>query len=328
MHRNVLPGQQQPYFLESGEGERHSLGPFLATIIGNGRDTGALMEGVVLTGAKDSAVPLHGHKGSHEAIYVLEGSARLRLGDSEFALEGGDYASVPPGTAHSFTFTSHRTRLLTWTFGGNGAAMYAALGEPSEALIYSPHAEPPDWKKALPGVDVEFLLSDSSSIKPGEKSAVAPDGIEPYVIPAGEGEHMMAGDTLFSFLTDGRQSGGKFLVLMTDGPKGHRIPNHLHEKHTETFFCLNGCVSMTAGEEEVSLRPGDFLHVPAGTPHTFQLTGNNTRFIQFHAPGVNEPFFRYLCDPCEEYTFLQPPPPFRFDRVMQHLAELDVKFLE
>jgi quercetin 2,3-dioxygenase len=86
-------------------------------------------------------------------------------------------------------------------------------------------------------------------------------------------------------------------------------------------------VSMTAGKEQVSLRPGDFLHVPARTPHTFQLTGNNTRFIQFHAPGLNEPFFRYMCDPCEDYTFLQPPPPFRFDSVLQHLAELDVKFL-
>lgn len=115
---------------------------------------------------------------------------------------------------------------------------------------------------------------------------------------------------------------------MTDGPKGQRIPNHVHAKHTETFFCLNGSVSMTAGEEEVSLQPGDFLHVPAGTPHTFQLTGNNTRFIQFHVPGLNEQFFRYMCDPCEDYTYLQPYPPFRFDRVIQHLAEVDVKFLD
>ncbi len=328
MHLNVLPGQQQPYFLESGEGQRYILGPFLATIIGNMQATGSLMEGVVLIGAKDSVVPLHRHKSSHEAIYVLEGSARLRLGDKEFALEGGDYASVPPGTAHSLTFTSHRTRLLTWTFGGNGAAMYAAFGQPTEAVIYSTRAQPPDWKKPLPEVDVEFLSNDSAAMTPGEKSTVAPAGIEPYVISAGDGEHMMAGDQLFTFLTDSRQSGGKFLVLMTDGPKGYRIPNHVHEKHTETFFCLNGSVSMTAGEEEVSLRPGDFLHVPAGTPHTFQLTGNNTRFIQFHAPGLNEPFFRFMCDPCEECTFLQPPPPFRFDRVIEHLAELDVKFLE
>lgn len=271
-------------------------------------------------------MPLHRHSNSHEAIYVLEGSATLRLGDEEFALDGGDYASVPPGTAHSFAFTSHRTRLLTWTFGDNGGAMYESLGQPTETVTYSTRAEPPDWRKPLPGIDVEFL-PESSAVTHGKKSAVAPAGVEPYVIPAGEGERMMAGDTLFAFLTDSRQSGGKFLALMTDGPKGHRIPNHLHEKHTETFFCLNGCVSMTAGEEQVCLRPGDFLHVPARTPHTFQLTANNTRFIQFHAPGLNEPFFRYMCDPCEEYTFLQPPPPFRFDRVLEHLAELDVKFL-
>lgn len=326
MYRNVLPGAQHPYYLEDGEGSRCLLGPLLATTIGRREDTGSLMEGVVLTGAKGCRVPLHRHSNSHEAIYVIEGSATLRLAEEEFALEGGDYVSVPPGVAHSFSFTSHRTRFLTWTFGGNGAAMYESLGQPTKSVTYSAQAEPPDWRMALPGVDVEFL-SESSSVRLGEKSLVTPPAIEPYVIPAGEGERMMAGDTLFNFLTGSRQSGGKFLVLMTDGPKGHRIPNHLHEKHTETFFCLNGCVSMTAGEEQVCLRPGDFLHVPARTPHTFQLTGHNTRFIQFHAPGLNEPFFRYMCDPCNEYTFLQPPPPFRFDRVVEHLAELDVKFL-
>lgn len=326
MHQNVLPGEQQPYFLESGEGPRFLLGPLLATCIGRRADTGSLMEGVVLTGAKGCRVPFHRHGNSHETIYVLEGSATLRLEGREFALEGGDYVSVPPGTAHSFAFTGHRTRLLTWTFGDNGGSMYESLGQPTEAVIYSARADETDWKKPLPGVDVEFL-SESSVIEPGKKSSVAPAGIEPYVIPTGEGERMMAGDTLFTFLTDSRQSGGNFLVLMTEGPKGHRIPNHMHEKHTETFFCLNGGVSMTAGEGQVSLRPGDFLHVPARTPHTFQLIGNNTRFIQFHAPGLNEPFFRYMCDPCEEYTFLQPPPPFRFDRVLAHLAELDVKFL-
>jgi quercetin 2,3-dioxygenase len=328
MYQNVLPGQQQPYFLESGEGRRYMLGSILVTVIGRRQDTGSLMEGVVLIGAKDSVLPLHRHNNSHEAVYVLEGAAQLRLGNNEFALESGDYTSIPPGMAHSFAFTSHRTRLLTWTFGDNGAAMYAALGQPTESVTYSARAEPPDWGKTLLGIDAEFLSGDSSVITPGEKSTLAPAGVEPYVILSGEGEHMTAGDTLFTFLTDSRQSGGKFLVPMMDGPKGHRIPNHLHEKHTETFFCLNGSVNMTAGEEGISLRPGDFLHVPAGTLHTFQLTGNNTRFIQFHAPGLNEPFFRYMCEPCEEYTFLQPPPPFRFDRVIQHLAELDVKFLE
>lgn len=163
MYQNVLPGRQQPYFLESGEGQRYLLGPFLATIIGRRQDTGSLMEGVVLLGAKNSVMPLHRHNNSHEAVYVLEGSAILRLGDKEFALEGGDYASVPPGTAHSFTFTGHRTRLLTFTFGDNGPEMYSVLGQPTETVIYSTHADPPDWRKPLPGIDVEFLPDGSTT---------------------------------------------------------------------------------------------------------------------------------------------------------------------
>ena len=131
IYQNVLPGERQPYFLESGEGQRYLLGPLLATSIGRGKDTGSLMEGVVLIGAKGFEVPLHRHSRSHEAIYVLEGSATLRLGDEQFDLEGGDYVSVPPGTAHSFASTSHRTRFLTWTFGDNGAAMYEAIGQPT-----------------------------------------------------------------------------------------------------------------------------------------------------------------------------------------------------
>ncbi len=71
MYRNVLAGQQQPYFLESGEGQRFLLGPFLATIIGHRLDTGSLMEGVVLIGAKDSASIL--------VVVVLSPNRRLLL---------------------------------------------------------------------------------------------------------------------------------------------------------------------------------------------------------------------------------------------------------
>jgi quercetin 2,3-dioxygenase len=80
----VLPGEQQPYLLESGEGERYLLGLFLVTTIAPRQDTGSLMEGVVLLGAKNAVVPLYRHTNSHEAIYVVEGSASLLLGDKEF----------------------------------------------------------------------------------------------------------------------------------------------------------------------------------------------------------------------------------------------------
>ncbi len=68
-----------------------------------------------------------------------------------------------------------RGPVTKWTFGGNGAAMYAALGRPSESVIYSTPMEAPDWKKPLPGVDMEFLLNDAAATMPGEKRITAHD---------------------------------------------------------------------------------------------------------------------------------------------------------
>ena len=77
----------------------------------------------------------------------------------------------------------------------------------------------------------------------------------------------------------------------------------------------------------ISLAPGDFLFIPAGIPHAFQLVKNDTRFMGFLTPGKFEQFFRYLCRPFDGYIYPLIPPPFRFDRVIQHLAELDLKLL-
>jgi hypothetical protein len=37
--------------------------------------------------------------------------------------------------------------------------------------------------------------------------------------------------------------------------------------------------------------------------------------------------FRYLCQPCDAQVYPLVPPPFRFDRVLQHMGELDPQLL-
>jgi quercetin 2,3-dioxygenase len=83
-----------------------------------------------------------------------------------------------------------------------------------------------------------------------------------------------------------------------------------------------------AGDDFVTLDAGDFLHIPPRTPHSFQLKKHDTRFLGFITPGHFEAFFRYLCQPFDGYRYPLVPPPFRFDRVIQHLAELDLTLLE
>jgi uncharacterized cupin superfamily protein len=46
--------------------------------------------------------PLHYHAANEEAIYVLEGRGRVRIGDSETSVQAGDYVVLlaGPGSAH------------------------------------------------------------------------------------------------------------------------------------------------------------------------------------------------------------------------------------
>lgn len=48
----------------------------------------------------DAVVPNHYHQYHTEQIYVLEGTARMRLANEERTIQPGDYLLIPPGTVH------------------------------------------------------------------------------------------------------------------------------------------------------------------------------------------------------------------------------------
>ncbi len=328
MKINELPGTPSPYKLEAGEGMRYVLGQHLATVIARAEDLGVDMAGSILTGAKGAHFPLHKHQSTHEAMFVLEGSLSFTLGEQIYHLHAGDYVNIPPGTPHTFTYLDHHGKLVAWTFGGNANSIYSALGEAYEGTVYSESSADVDWGRPLESVDVEFLDHLEAIAAPSTaKLDEAPAGAVPFVLAGGEGERMLAGEQMYTLMGLAHNSNGLFHSLMTEGPKGPMIPPHMHERTCETFFCLSGGLDLMVGGEKVSLLAGDFLYVPAGTPHAFQIVKNDTRFMGFLTPGHFEHFFRYLCQPFDGYMFPLVPPPFRFDRVIQHLAELDLKLL-
>jgi quercetin 2,3-dioxygenase len=178
-------------------------------------------------------------------------------------------------------------------------------------------------------VDTELVdAPDSTNTGWCAKLTAAPAGLHPFVLAASEGERMIAGDQVYTILGNVTHSDGTFIALLTEGPIGMPIPRHRHEKVTELFHCLNGQMELFAEDGFITLDPGDFLHVPPKTAHSFQLKKHDTRFLGFITPGEFEPFFRYLCVPFDGYRYPLVPPPFRFDRVIQHLSELDLTILE
>jgi quercetin 2,3-dioxygenase len=327
-----LPGRKQAYRLRDGEGLYYLLGGQVATIIARKEDTGGLFEAAILAGGKGAALPPHRHERSHEAVLALDGEVEMRIGESVHLLSRGDYASIPPGVIHGHTMRSHRTRLLTWTMGAEAGALYAALGESFPRSVQPPVAPGPisdeRFTRAEAEVDVRFAHGDrkGGDAVPAEGGTV-PEGKLPFVLESGEGQRLLAGDQLYSFLGHRGNSDGQFITLTTEGPPGPRVPDHYHEKHTENFFCLDGRMTMWADGAEMPLLPGDFLHVPAGTVHGFRLDAPYTRFVGFLTPGLFEPFFRYMGEPCEGHVFPVKPGRSRFDRVLKHMAELDLKFV-
>ncbi len=329
MKINELPGVQAPYMLQSGEGIRYAFGAHLATLIARTEDIGVSMAGAILTGAKGATFPLHRHTASHEALYVVEGIVELTLGQDRFLLSPGDYVSIPPGTVHGYTWMDHRSKMIAWTFNGDAGRVYAALGEPYAGTVYPDRPKAVDWTRIGNAADTELVQGeDARSSKYTDKRTSAVETLTPFVLAAAEGDRMLAAEQLYTILGSENASNGAFLSLLTEGPTGPRIPKHLHQQVSETFFCLHGEMEMLVGDDVVRLTPGDFLHIPPKTPHAFQLVKNDTRFLGLISPGHFENFFRYLCQPYDAYVYPLNPPPFRFDRVVQHLAELDLIILE
>jgi mannose-6-phosphate isomerase-like protein (cupin superfamily) len=87
----------------------------------------------------------------------------------------------------------------------------------------------------------------------------------PRVVRNGEGE---AYDAHWLF-KQGSLVGGRFDFLVGSIPYLSGPPLHTHVEQDDTFYVLEGVLTVQVGEELYDLEPGDFATAPAGVPHTF-----------------------------------------------------------
>src|SRR4051794_6381919 len=215
MFKNELPSLQAPYKLDAGEGMRYAFGSQLATRIATPVQLGQAASGTFLTGAKGSAFPLHRHHQTHEALFVMKGTTKLLLGGEKFLLTPGDYVNIPPGTPHRYEFLDHHSQLLSWTFGGNAAEAYGTVGRDDGGNICCEENGRIERSVLGRGVDTEVL--DHAFGQRGsfaEKLSSAPQGMVPFVVAAGEGGRMIAGDQLYTSLGNQAHSNGTFIALL------------------------------------------------------------------------------------------------------------------
>ena len=61
--------------------------------------------------------------------------------------------------------------------------------------------------------------------------------------------------SLFTFLATGKETQGQFALIESVARKGNAPPRHIHQREDETFYVLEGEITVSVGVEPLRPRP-------------------------------------------------------------------------
>lgn len=116
---------------------------------------------------------------------------------------------------------------------------------------------------------------------------------------------------LWSILADAKEANGRFSVIEILAPEGLEPPRHVHHCEDESFYVLEGNITYYVGEETYEARPGTFVFLPRGVPHSFTFETETIRMLTLFVPAGIEAHFRdpRFGEPARELTLPPPAPP-------------------
>jgi quercetin dioxygenase-like cupin family protein len=81
----------------------------------------------------------------------------------------------------------------------------------------------------------------------------------------------------------GEKEGAPFSAYIVNAKPGQGPPLHTHP-YVEVAFTIEGCATITVGDETREVKAGGIAVIPAGTPHRFINSGDTVlRQIDVHA---------------------------------------------
>ena len=100
------------------------------------------------------------------------------------------------------------------------------------------------------------------------------------------------------------ETGNAFSQFEVDDPRGSGPPLHVHHNEDETFYMLEGQVTMFVGDERIDLEAGDYCFGPRDIPHTYLVRSEHARMLVTISPSGSEQLFVSLGVPV---TSAEPP---------------------
>jgi len=115
-----------------------------------------------------------------------------------------------------------------------------------------------------------------------------------YVYQPGQAELRWLGETSAYFLATGEETEEAFCLVDERGVRGESVPLHRHPSDMESFYVLEGELTLYIGDHAgVSAPAGSFAHLPGGTVHGFRIESESARYLIFTTPRHGE-FYRAI----------------------------------
>lgn len=143
----------------------------------------------------------------------------------------------------------------------------------------------------------------------------------------GEATYWTMGAYLLTWLAESKDTDGRYSLAEVVIPKaGGEPPPHTHTREDEAYYILEGEFAFRIGGRTVEAGPGDYVWLPRGIEHSFELKTEQAKALITITPGKLEEFFKQLSEPAQSAT-LPPPPeePPDLERMMALFEEYGVK---
>ncbi len=216
------------------------------------RDELLLSETTLRLGAR-GAKP-HFHREHADAFYVLEGSLDFHVAGEQRSVEARGLVLAPPGLVHGFEVGPNGDRHLN--IHAPGAAFARLTRARRDGVSIDPGAE-----------GDTFSPPEDGGLPASEAVVYGPD----------EGEH---GESVV------KAARPEISLLVLEFPPGGGVDPHYHERHSDSFYVLEGELEIHLRDEVVHAVPGTYALAPPRVVHYFRnVSKSPVRFVNLHTPG-------------------------------------------
>ena len=106
-------------------------------------------------------------------------------------------------------------------------------------------------------------------------------------------------DNLARVHVDGVTTGGGSALVEVEGRRGDMPPLHVHHRDDETFYVIDGTLTVFQPGSQVVLEAGSAFCAGRGIPHVYRVESETARWLAFCEPAGFDAFVLEASVPAE-----------------------------